>query len=129
MPIYRIAELEKVRPEVNPDTVMQTVTGEFMKAGIITVPADDGPPLHVHPNEEQFSLVLEGKLHMILGDEDRIIEPGDLIHVPRLVPHRSRAVGGTAVFFTVKYPAGSGNLNQDYNKAENAEEAEKKYPR
>jgi hypothetical protein len=37
-------------------------------------------------------------------------------------------VGGPATFFTVKYPAGSGDLNQDYNKAEGAEEAEKKYP-
>jgi hypothetical protein len=37
-------------------------------------------------------------------------------------------VGGPAVFFTVKYPAGSGDLNQDYNKVENAEEAERKYP-
>jgi mannose-6-phosphate isomerase-like protein (cupin superfamily) len=65
---------------------------------------------------------------MILGDEDRIVERGDLIHIPRFTQHRSRAVGGPAVFFTVKYPAGSGDLNQDYNKVENAEEAEKKYP-
>jgi uncharacterized protein (DUF1919 family) len=56
------------------------------------------------------------------------VERGDLIHIPRFTPHRSRAVEGTAVFFTVKYPAGSGDLNQDYNKAAGAEEAEKKYP-
>ncbi len=65
---------------------------------------------------------------MILGEEDRIVERGDLIHIPRFTQHRSRAVDGTAVFFTVKYPAGSGDLNQDYNKVENAEETERKYP-
>jgi quercetin dioxygenase-like cupin family protein len=123
VPIYHIAELKKINPDVNPAMIMQTVTGEYMKAGIVTKPAGEGPPLHMHPNEEQFTLILEGKLHMILGDEDRIVERGDLIHIPRFTQHRSRAV-----FFTVKYPAGSGDLNQDYNKVENAEEAEKKYP-
>jgi len=128
MPIYHIAEMKKINPDVNPAMIMQTVTGEFMKAGIVTKPAGEGPPLHMHPNEEQFTLILEGKLHMILGDEDCIVERGDLIHIPRFTQHRSRAVGGPAVFFTVKYPAGSGDLNQDYNKVANAEEAEKKYP-
>lgn len=128
MPIYHISEMKKVHPDLNPAMIMQTVTGEFMKAGIVTKPAGEGPPLHMHPNEEQFTLILEGKLHMILGDEDRIVERGDLIHIPRFTQHRSRAVDGAAVFFTVKYPAGSGDLNQDYNKVENAEEAEKKYP-
>ena len=128
MPIYHIAELKKINPDVNPAMIMQTVTGEFMKAGIVTKPAGEGPPLHMHPNEEQFTLILEGKLHIILGEEDCIVERGDLIHIPRFTQHRTRAVGGPAVFFTVKYPAGSGDLNQDYHKVENAEEAEKKYP-
>ena len=128
MPIYHIAEMKKINPDVNPAMIMQTVTGEFMKVGIVTKPAGEGPPLHMHPNEEQFTLILEGKLHMILGDEDCIVERGDLIHIPRFTQHRSRAVDGPAVFFTVKYPAGSGDLNQDYNKVANAEEAEKKYP-
>jgi quercetin dioxygenase-like cupin family protein len=128
MPIYHIAEMKKDRPDLNPAMIIQTVVGEFMKAGIVTKPASEGPPLHMHPNEEQFTLVLEGKLHMILGDEDRIVERGDLIHIPRFTPHRSRAVEGTAVFFTVKYPAGSGDLNQDYNKVEGAEKAEEKFP-
>ena len=37
------------------------------------------------------------------------------------------AVGGPAVFFTVKSPAGDGDLDQDYNRAEGAEEAEKRF--
>ena len=128
MSIYHISEMKEIHPDLNPAMIMQTVAGEFMKAGIVTKLAGEGPPLHMHPNEEQFTLILEGKLHMILGEEDRIVERGDLIHIPRFTQHRSRAVDGTAVFFTVKYPAGSGDLNQDYNKVENAEEAERKYP-
>ena len=128
MPVYHIAEMKEERPDLNPAMMTKTVVGEFMKAGIVTKPEGEGPSLHMHPNEEQFTLILEGKLHMILGDEDVIVERGDLVHIPRFTQHRSRSVGGTAVFFTVKYPAGSGDLNQDYNKVEGAEEAEKKYP-
>ena len=128
MPIYHIKEMKKENPDVNPAMIMQTVAGEYMKAGIVTKPEGEGPPLHNHPNEEQFTLILEGKLHFILGDEDRIVERGDLIHIPRFTDHRSRSVDGPAVFFTVKSPAGDGDLNQDYHKAASADKAEEKYP-
>jgi len=128
MPIYHIAEMKKENPEVNPAMIIQSVVGEFMKAGIVTKPEGEGPPLHHHPNEEQFTLILEGKLHFILGDEERIVERGDLIHIPRFTDHRSRSVDGPATFFTVKSPAGDGDLQQDYKKSDGAEQAEEKYP-
>jgi uncharacterized cupin superfamily protein len=53
-----------------------------MKCSVVTKPDAEGPPLHEHPNEEQFTLVLSGQLHFVLGDEDRVIGPGTLIHVP-----------------------------------------------
>jgi hypothetical protein len=37
-------------------------------------------------------------------------------------------VDGPAVFFTVKSPSRSGELDEDYNKAEDAEKAEERYP-
>ncbi len=128
MPFYQIAEMKKEHPDVNPAMVVQSVAGEFMKAGVVTKPEGEGPPLHMHPNEEQFTLVLDGKLHYILGDEERVVEPGDLIHIPRFTDHRSRSVDGPAVFFTVKSPAGGGDLQEDYHKAEGAAETEKRYP-
>ncbi len=122
-------EIDKMSEKVSDSgSVQKSVTGELMKAGIVTKPEGVGPPLHEQPNEEQFTLVLSGKLHYILGDEERIVESGDLIHIPRGVAHRSRSVGGSATFFTVKSPAGSGNLNEDHRMAEGAEEAEKSYP-
>ena len=127
MPFYTIAEMQQNPSAVNPEMFAKTAVGEYMKAGIVVKPEGEGPPLHMHPNEEQFPLVLDGKLHYVLGDEERICERGDLIHIPRYTPHRSRAIDGPATFFTVKSPAGDGNLDQDYNRAEGAEEAEKRY--
>ena len=125
MPFYKMSELEKVEAGIG-GGVTQSVPGELMKAGTITYPAGGGPPPHVHPNEEQFVLMLEGKLNMILGDETRIVEHGDLIHIPRNVRHGIHILEGPAVFYTVKSPAGDGDLYQDYNKAEDADEVKKR---
>ncbi|MDH5748240.1 MAG: cupin domain-containing protein [Rhodospirillales bacterium] len=115
MPFYVVNEMKKRNPKENPNMILQEVVGEFMKAGVVTKPEGEGSGLHMHPNEEQWTLILEGKLHYVLGDEEKIVEAGDLIHIPRNVNHRSRAIEGPAVFFTVKSPAGDGDLNQDYN--------------
>lgn len=128
MPFYKFAAMGQHESSLNSKLLSKGVKGEFMKAALVTRPEGEGNPLHMHPNEEQFLFVLEGQVHFILGDEDRIVGPGELIHVPRNVYHRSRSVGGPAVTFSVKSPAGSGDMNEDFNKAEGAEEAEKLYP-
>ena len=128
MPFYKFASMDQHEGTINPQLLAKSVKGEFMKAALVTRPDAEGNPLHMHPNEEQFLFVLEGKIHFILGDEDRIVGPGELIHVPRNVYHRSRPVDGPAVTLSVKSPAGSGDMNEDYNKAEHAQDAEKLYP-
>ena len=111
MPFYQIAEMKQTKSKTNPAITSKSVPGELMKAGVVTKPEGEGPPLHMHPNEEQFTLILDGKLHYILGDEEKVVERGDMIHIPRNTNHRSRAVGGPATFFTVKSPAGDGELD------------------
>lgn len=128
MPFYTLEELKQGSQKGNPDVKVRSATGEFMKCAVVTKPEGKGPALHQHPNEEQWTLILEGQMHFILGDEERIVGPGELVHIPRHVMHRSRPVNGPATFFTVKSPAGSGAMDEDYNKAANAEEAEKSYP-
>ena len=128
MPFYTIAEMKKDKGGVNPKMVVQAASGEFMKVAVVTKPEGEGPPLHEHPHEEQWSLILEGEMHFILGDEEKIVGPGDLVHIPRFTQHRSRPINGPATFFTVKSPVGTGKMDQDYNLADNAAEAEKSYP-
>jgi mannose-6-phosphate isomerase-like protein (cupin superfamily) len=40
-------------------------------------------PLHRHQNEDEYSLVLEGRMGALLGDEHLEAGPGDLVHKPR----------------------------------------------
>jgi mannose-6-phosphate isomerase-like protein (cupin superfamily) len=128
MPFYTLKDLNKTAGGTNPLIEVNSAVGEFMKAAIVRKPEGEGPPLHEHPNEEQFTLVLEGEMHFILGDEDRVVGPGTLVHIPRHTPHRSRPVNGPATVFAVKSPAGDGRLDQDYQRRPEAAEAEKLYP-
>ena len=89
MPFYQLNELEKKQSRVNSKIESGAAPGEFMKFGIVTKPEGEGPPLHEHPNEEQFTVILSGQMHFVLGDEDRVVGPGTLIHIPRNTRHRS----------------------------------------
>ena len=120
MPFYRISEMEAVRASVSPATA-KTAPGELMKVGVVTYLKGEGAMPHFHPNEEQFILVLEGRRFMIVGDEERVVEPGDLVHIPRNTRHGGRTLTNKAVFFAAKSPCGDGDLAQDYNKAPDAE--------
>lgn len=119
MPFYRISEMREITAKSG--SIQKSVPGELMKAGVVTIPQGVEPPLHVQPTEEQFTFVLEGKLLFILGDEERILEKGDMVLIPRGVAHTSRSLDGPATFFTAKSPAGSGSLNEDHLAAREAD--------
>ena len=74
---------------------------------IITKDPGDGPPLHVHPGEDDAFYILEGEVVMIVDDDEVTVGPGTFVLVPPGVPHtfayRSQAV---ARFVNVHAPAG-----------------------
>lgn len=99
-----------------------------MKFGISQKAEGEGPPLHEYPSEEQFTVIIEGEMHFVLGDEDMVIGPHKLVHVPRDTPHRSQPLNGPATCIAIKSPAGNGDMKQDYNKRSEAGEVEALYP-
>ena len=50
----------------------------------------DGPPLHVHHDEDEVFFVLEGRLRLRVGDEERELGAGEGALGPRGVPHTYR---------------------------------------
>jgi quercetin dioxygenase-like cupin family protein len=121
MPFYDLAKMEAKRSSVG-SAMAKSVAGELIKVGVNTYQEGEGPTPHFHPNEEQFVLVLEGKMRMVLDNEERTVGPGVLIHIPRNTRHGVCAVGGPAVFFAAKSPVGTGDMGQDYNRAKDADE-------
>ena len=117
MPYYKIFDMEKVREDASPEAEIQRVKGD--NKGEFARP-------HAHPNEEQFVLIMEGKRYSILGDEERVVGPGDLLHIPRNTRHGAITLTDKVVSFVVKSPAGTGVLGQDYHEAEDVEEVIKR---
>jgi quercetin dioxygenase-like cupin family protein len=46
-----------------------------------------GPPLHIHPNQEEWFFVTEGEYLFQVGEEKHIMKTGDTIFLPRNVQH------------------------------------------
>jgi quercetin dioxygenase-like cupin family protein len=46
-----------------------------------------GPPLHIHPFQDEWFYVIEGEYLFRVGDDKYQMRPGDTIFLPRNVPH------------------------------------------
>jgi mannose-6-phosphate isomerase-like protein (cupin superfamily) len=66
-----------------------------------------GPPLHVHPDQDEVFIVEEGSYRFQCGDETFALAAGDSIFLPRNVPHsfaQTSTVGRLRYLYS---PAGS----------------------
>lgn len=70
---------------------------------VVTVlqdPEDAVKTAHAHEGQE-FDYVLSGRLRLVLGGEEMILEPGDSIYYNSSLPHAMYAVGGDCQFIAV----------------------------
>ena len=122
MPFYKQSEMQETSLPEQPMGIFKGLSGDLMKVGLVTYLHGKLSRPHFHPNEEQFIYIIEGRQYMILGEEEGIIGPGDLVHIPRNTVHGGIIIDEKAIMFAAKSPVGDGNLAQDHNDAENADE-------
>jgi quercetin dioxygenase-like cupin family protein len=69
----------------------------------------EGPPLHVHPHQDEFIYTLEGAYRVKLGDEVLDAPVGTFIFIPRGTAHTWQNVGEKpSRFFAALIPAAPG---------------------
>ncbi|WKA55659.1 quercetin 2,3-dioxygenase [Planococcus shixiaomingii] len=69
-------------------------------------PPGEGPPLHVHHNEDEAFYVLEGKVTFQVGEKTLNGKVGSFIFAPRDIPHTYRVEGeAPAKFLTMMMPS------------------------
>lgn len=75
-------------------------------------------PVHIHPNQEEFILVQEGELDLKLDGEWVKAKAGDLVRMPRGIPHGyfNKSDKPTKALFWVS-PAGM--LEELFNRLDN----------
>lgn len=74
-----------------------------------TAAPGEGPPLHLHVNEDEFMYVLEGLLRVGLDGNDHPAPAGSFVFIPRGVPHTWQNAGdGQARILFAFTPASPG---------------------
>ena len=63
-------------------------------------------PVHVHSREEEYFLVVEGRARLFVGDAHIDAGPGDLVALPRGVPHAYLITSETARLVGMASPGG-----------------------
>lgn len=71
-----------------PSTGLRTLTA--LEAVIVP---GQGHPFHVHPEQDEIILVVAGQLEQWVGDEKRLLEPGDAVVIPMGRVHASFNAG------------------------------------
>lgn len=81
--------------ELAPGVRIRAPYGENLMLSLLEM--DEGAVVnrHHHPHE-QGGILLEGRMELSIGDDTRMVEPGEAYLIPPGVPHRAVAVGGPA---------------------------------
>jgi quercetin dioxygenase-like cupin family protein len=65
---------------------MFVADGEFMSANV-SILEEAGNALHTQASHDEIVVVLEGDAEFRVGEESRLVAPGDLIFIPRNTAH------------------------------------------
>jgi len=78
----RLWDWESVPVEKLPDGIArQMIVGENLMVCRLVLPAKMATMPHDHPHE-QITIVERGRARFLIGDEERVVSPGDVIHFP-----------------------------------------------
>lgn len=65
-----------------------------------------GPPLHIHPKQDEIFFILEGEYLFQVGEDKHNLKAGDTIFLPRTVPHAFAQLTVKGKMFFLLQPSG-----------------------
>lgn len=76
----------------------------------MTLPKGVEPPPHIHTNEDETFVLLEGQIKFFIGGKETTASAGDTVFAPRTILHQFAIQTATAKFLSLITPGGL----QDY---------------
>jgi mannose-6-phosphate isomerase-like protein (cupin superfamily) len=70
-------------------------TGGKHMCGILVTPPGVGPPPHVHENDDEWFVVIEGRAEFFVNGVWTEAGPGQCAYLPKGTPHTFRNIGDT----------------------------------
>jgi len=83
--------------------------GHYAVAEVISTP-EGFVPLHVHDNEDEAFLIMDGEVEFTVGGKTLPAGPGAFVFGPRGVPHSYRVKSASARIMMIFSPAGFENF-------------------
>jgi len=71
--------------------------------GIVQINPGQRNPLHMHPNCEELLYVISGSAENVIGNKKVTIGPGDLVRIPKGVPHQAITIGNKPFEAVISY--------------------------
>ena len=65
-----------------------------------------GPPLHVHPHQDELFFIVEGEYLFQVGPDTHRLKAGDTIFLPRTIPHAFAQLTDRGKMFFLFQPSG-----------------------
>ncbi len=87
MSAYFVDKSDCTRRTIFPGVEIAAVAGERIMLSRVVFEPHAVVEAHSHPHE-QAGIVLRGRARFIVGDEERILGPGDMYRIPGGVTHR-----------------------------------------
>lgn len=106
MTFIKIDDYESV--ELAPGARARTPYGRNIMLSYLELDEGSVIPEHAHPHE-QAGMLLKGRMELMIGNEVRECDPGDMFIIPPNTPHRARPLAGPAVVLDVFSP-----VREDY---------------
>lgn len=87
MPNYFVQKPDCTAHQIFPGVTIHTTAGDNVMLSLVEFEPHAEVKLHHHPHE-QMGMLLEGELTFTIGDETRIVKPGEMWRIPGDVPHK-----------------------------------------
>ncbi|MBN9503167.1 MAG: cupin domain-containing protein [Armatimonadetes bacterium] len=83
------------------------------------VPVGMGVPPHTHAHDDEIFFVQRGSFEVQVGEATYLANPGDLVFMPRNVPHSYRNAGDIeAVILAMATPAGKEEFFREFSRVD-----------
>jgi quercetin dioxygenase-like cupin family protein len=79
--------IEGIRWQILGQTYVPKQLSETSFSWHATLPPGTFVPPHIHPTQDEFIYMFEGRLDLLLDGREGFAEPGDLVRLPMGVPH------------------------------------------
>lgn len=100
---YFIAAGTGSRHNIFPGVEIQTAAGERLMISVVDLAPGSVVEEHSHPHE-QMGLLISGRVEFTVGDETRVLGPGDMWRIPGGVRHKVVTLAAPAVAIDVFHP-------------------------